>query len=148
LPLQECLGVRPRDPQNRQRGQIANDRGISRGNQLGGWSAERGYTAAVEACAMRGEVIGPGWIHRGHLVYFPPGGLPAGHTTAPALALAEADKSVLKSNVSLDWQFSNPGRYRKRGVRRGLDPGNSQIRTIRVPVVPSTRAQSRIEAQP
>jgi hypothetical protein len=30
----------------------------------------------------------------------------------------------------------------------GFNPGNSQIRTIRVPVVPSTRAQSRIEAQP
>jgi hypothetical protein len=81
-----------------------------------------------------------------------------GVLSAPALAggphdragaaLAEADKSVLKSNVSLDWQLSNPGRYRKRGIRRGLDPGNSQIRTIRVPVVPSTRAQSRIEAQP
>ncbi len=84
LPLQKPCRVRPRDPQNRQCGQIANDRGVSRGNELAGWRAERGYAAAVEACAMRSEVIGPGWIHRGHLGVRSVPGVPAGHMTAPA----------------------------------------------------------------
>ena len=34
LPLQKPCRVRPRDPQNRQWGQVANDRGVSRGNEL------------------------------------------------------------------------------------------------------------------
>jgi hypothetical protein len=55
----------------------------------------------VEPCAMRGEIIGPGWIHRGHLGVLSVPGAPGPHDRAGA-ALAEAHKSVLKSNVSLD----------------------------------------------
>ena len=64
LTLQKRRGVRPRDAKNRQRRQIANDCGVARRNELAVWSAERDYAAVVEACATRGEEIGPGWVHR------------------------------------------------------------------------------------
>ena len=120
LPLEKRRGVRPRDPREpttrtdrkrprrraRQRARRLERRTRLRRRGRSLRHARRGNRTRMDSSEASACTFGAGAA-----------GGP--HDRAGA-ALAEADKSVLKSNVSLDWQLSSPGRRRKRGVRRGV----------------------------